>query len=81
MEIARGVPEVRSVVELDHPTMGAEDFAYFADEVPGCMIRLGCAAPDDPDPPSLHSPDFRLDESALVTGVALLRAMAFHLTR
>jgi metal-dependent amidase/aminoacylase/carboxypeptidase family protein len=60
--------------------MGAEDFAYFAQAVPGCMIRLGCASPDDPQPASLHSPEFNLDERALATGVALLRALAFQLT-
>ena len=79
MEIARAVPQLDSVVELDVPTMGAEDFAYFADAVPGCMIRLGCASPDDPRPASLHSPEFNLDERALVAGVALLRALAFGL--
>lgn len=80
MEIARGVPQIDSVVELDVPTMGAEDFAYFAQAVPGCMIRLGCASPDDAHPASLHSPDFNLDERALASGVALLRALALQLT-
>ncbi|HET9341293.1 MAG TPA: amidohydrolase [Candidatus Eremiobacteraceae bacterium] len=80
MAIAREVPQVASVVELEVPTMGAEDFAYFAQVVPGCMIRLGCASPDDPQPASLHSPEFNLDERALATGVALLRALAFQLT-
>jgi len=80
MEIARDVPQIASLVELDVPTMGAEDFAYFAQAVPGCMIRLGCASPDDPQPASLHSPDFNLDERALACGVALLRALALRLT-
>lgn len=79
MEIARSVPQIESVVELDVPTMGAEDFSYFAQAVPGCMIRLGCASPDDPRPASLHSPEFNLDERALAAGVALLRALAFDL--
>jgi len=80
MEIARAVPQIDSVVELEVPTMGAEDFAYFAQVVPGCMIRLGCASPDDPQAASLHSPDFHLDERALASGVALLRALALRLT-
>jgi amidohydrolase len=79
MLVAAGVPEVRGVTELAHPTMGAEDFAYFAEVAPGCMIRLGSAAPDDVQPASLHSPEFRLDESTLPAGVALLRALAFRL--
>jgi amidohydrolase len=78
--IAEEVPEVERVVELEHPTMGAEDFAYFAEAAPGCMIRLGCASAEDAEPASLHSPEFRLDERALTTGVALLRALAHRLT-
>ncbi len=78
--IAAGVPGIVTVKDLPVPTMGAEDFAYFAAAAPGCMIRLGCAAPDDPDPASLHSPQFRLDERALPIGVALLRACALRLT-
>jgi amidohydrolase len=81
MRIAREVPELRGVEELAVPTMGAEDFAYFAAVAPGCMIRLGCASPEDADPASLHSPEFRLDESALSGGVALLRALAHRLPR
>jgi metal-dependent amidase/aminoacylase/carboxypeptidase family protein len=59
--------------------MGAEDFAFFAAAAPGCMIRLGCAAPGDDHAASLHSPEFRLDESAMPTGTALFRALAFRL--
>jgi hypothetical protein len=44
------------------------------------MIRLGCASPDVPQPASLHSPDFDLDERALACGVAMLRALALRLT-
>jgi amidohydrolase len=80
MSIAAGVDEVRAVTELSRPTMGAEDFAFFAAAAPGCMIRLGCAAPDDEQPASLHSPEFLLDETALAAGVAMLRALAFRLT-
>jgi amidohydrolase len=74
------VPEVRSVTELRRPTMGGEDFAYFAQAAPGCMIRLGCAAASDPQPASLHSPDFCLDESALPVGVAVFRAIAYNIS-
>ena len=77
--IAQGVDGITAVRELPVPTMGAEDFSYFAAAVPGCMIRLGCAAIGDPDPASLHSPHFRLDERVLPIGVALLRALALAL--
>jgi amidohydrolase len=78
-EIASRVPEVSNIYALERPTMGAEDFAYFAAAAPGCFMRLGCAAPNDTAPASLHSPQFRLDESTLPTGVALFRALAREL--
>ncbi len=77
--IARQTPEIPAVVRIAAPTMGAEDFAYFAAEAPGCYARLGVGRPGATDEPMLHSPDFRLDESALPVGVALLRAIATHL--
>lgn len=78
-EIARSTPEVADVVELPFPRMGAEDFAYFAQAVPGCMLRLGVASPSDTDPAMLHSPEFRIDERALRSGVSLFRELALRL--
>jgi amidohydrolase len=77
--IAQGTAGIPAVVTLDRPTMGAEDFSYFAQVAPGCMIRLGVASPGDKTPAMLHSPTFRLDEAALTSGVALFRALAQRL--
>ena len=55
-------------------TMGAEDFSYYAQEVPSMFFFVG-ATPPDQDPvtaASNHSPEFFLDEAALDLG---LRAM------
>jgi amidohydrolase len=78
-DIARHVSEVSDVVELPAPRMGAEDFAFFAQLVPGCMLRLGVAPVGDEDPPMLHSPQFRLEESSLRAGVAIFRELALRL--
>ncbi len=78
-DVIRGAPEVRDVVELPVPRMGAEDFAYFAQAVPGCMLRLGVAPAHERDPAMLHSPHFRLDERALRTGVCVFRELALRL--
>ena len=62
-----------NVIALDL-NMGAEDFAFYAREVPGFFFFVG-ATPKGQDPikaPSNHSPEFFLDESALDLG---LRAM------
>ena len=61
---------------IPEPSMGAEDFAYFAQQAPGCYLRLGVGFPGDDDPAMTHSPEFRLDERALATGVRAFRALA-----
>jgi amidohydrolase len=55
---------------------GAEDFSYYANEVPGMFFFLGIAA-DDPDMvyPN-HSPYFYADERALPVGVQAMTALA-----
>ena len=56
-------------------TTTAEDFSYFANEVPGLFLFLG-VAPDDPTliHPN-HSPRFYADERALPVGVEALTSI------
>lgn len=76
---ARLLPSLRAVAGADNVietplNMGAEDFAYYAREVPAMFFFVG-ATPQGQDPmtaPSNHSPQFDVDESALDLG---LRAM------
>ncbi len=59
-------------------TMGAEDFAFYAREVPAMFFFVG-ATPKGQDPvtaPSNHSPEFYLDESALDLGFRALLQVA-----
>lgn len=63
-------------VERPAPTMGGEDFAYFAQRVPGVMVRLGIYNEAVGSVHSGHSPQFRLDEGAIPTGIAALVAFA-----
>ncbi len=72
---ARAVPSLEravgaaNVVEMDL-NMGAEDFSFYAREVPGFFFFVG-ATPRGTDPvtaPSNHSPEFFLDEEALKVG-------------
>jgi amidohydrolase len=63
-------------VERPMPTMGAEDFAYFAQRVPAVHIRLGIRNEQTGAVHSGHSPEFRIDEAALPVGVQTLVAFA-----
>jgi len=63
---------------LDAPIMGAEDFSYVLEQIPGAMFFLGVAA-DGADwhtCPAIHSPRMTVDESALPRGAALLAGCA-----
>jgi amidohydrolase len=44
--------------------MGAEDFAFYLEHVPGAMARIGCAS-DRVGRSPLHAPDFDIDEESL----------------
>jgi amidohydrolase len=51
------------------PIMAAEDFAYFQQKVPGVYFFLGVANAAEGWTDYVHTPTFRPDESAIVTGV------------
>jgi amidohydrolase len=61
-------------VERFEPTMGAEDFAYFAQHVPGVQVRLGVRSEAAGAIHPGHSAEFRIDEAALPVGVQTLVA-------
>ena len=60
-------------VEVEHPSMGGEDFAFFLEELPGAYIWLGVG-----DVSGLHTPRFAFDEEILPQGAALLAALALE---
>ncbi|MFZ5775611.1 MAG: M20 metallopeptidase family protein [Thermodesulfobacteriota bacterium] len=57
------------------PSMGAEDFAYFCQAAPGCMVRFGARRDDGAGGPA-HSPTFDFDEEILPTGAFFLARVA-----
>ncbi|MGB3587326.1 MAG: amidohydrolase [Tunicatimonas sp.] len=61
-------------VFLRYPVTGAEDFSFFAQEVPGFFFFLG-GMPADISPEEAaphHTPDFFIDDSGLTLGVRAL---------
>jgi amidohydrolase len=59
--------------------MTAEDFAWFTQSIPGMMYRLGVKEPGSQEVYPLHTPGFRVDESAIRTGITLLTYLALEL--
>ena len=64
---------------LGPASMATEDFAFFAQAVPGVFFRIGIT-PTDQDPAHAapnHSPLFKVDEAGLLRGIrAMLHLVA-----
>ena len=66
-EAGRAVLGADNVVELPEATMGAEDFAFYLQKVPGAMFRLGTGCPH-----LLHNPRYDFGDAPLETGIAVM---------
>jgi amidohydrolase len=67
-------------VTTTHQSLGSEDFSWYLEDVPGALIRLGCALPNREV--DLHSAAFDLDEACIEAGIAFgAEAMARLLER
>jgi amidohydrolase len=80
LDLAGELVGANKTVRLPNPIMGAEDFSYVLQHVPGAMVFLGgthadrnlaAAAPN-------HSNHVVFDEQAMVTGTTMYAAMALH---
>lgn len=76
-------PLLETIVGKDNvldmqPSMGGEDFAYFAEKVPGCYLRLGVTREGVETPAGLHTAEFELDERALLTGLLTMTALVWE---
>ena len=67
-EVAAEVVGAENVVESDLH-MGAEDFSYFLEQVPGCFFFVGSSNPERGLIWGHHHPRFDLDEDAMAIGM------------
>ncbi|MDP2859947.1 MAG: M20 family metallopeptidase, partial [Bacillota bacterium] len=63
------------VVVLNEAAMTSEDYAYYAEAVPGVYVKVGVAGAGGCAP--LHSPLFSPDESALETAIRAIGAFVY----
>lgn len=66
-----------NVVELDL-WMAGEDFAYYAQQIPGCFYRLGTGNEARGIVSGVHTPTFDIDEDALAIGCGLMSWLAIE---
>lgn len=62
-------PENISTTEM---RMGAEDFGYYSQVIPGCFYRLGVGNPDKGITALVHTPVFNIDEPAISYGMQMM---------
>ena len=78
MGLARDLVGADDVEEMEAPIMGAEDFSYVLERVPGAMAFLGACPPgiEPGEGPQNHSNRVIHHEPAMAVGVALHTAVA-----
>jgi amidohydrolase len=59
-------------VEETEKRMGAEDFGYYSQLIPGCFFRLGVMNKEKGITSGVHTPTFNIDESAIETGIGIM---------
>lgn len=62
-------------VEETEMRMGAEDFGYYCQKIPGCFFRLGTANRSLGITSGVHTPKFNIDESAIETGMGIMATL------
>ena len=59
--------------------MGAEDFSYVLEKIPGCYLFIGCC-PDDLDPEqaaNVHDPNVLFNEEVIEHGIRVFSKIVF----
>lgn len=76
--VAQEIGGPEGFLMLDNPIMGAEDFSYVLQKIPGAMFFLGVAQEGDDWSQccGLHSSKMMVDESVLPNGAAFLAGCA-----
>ena len=59
-------------VETTEMRMGAEDFGYYSQVIPGCFYRLGVGNAAKGINSGVHTPTFNIDENAIETGMGMM---------
>jgi amidohydrolase len=59
-------------VEETELRMGAEDFGYYAQQIPGCFYRVGVMNKEKGITSGVHTPTFNIDEDAIETAVGMM---------
>ena len=59
-------------VETTEMRMGAEDFGFYTQQIPGCFFRLGSGNSQNGINSGVHTPTFNIDENAIEVGMGMM---------
>jgi len=79
LKSARAALGEDNVLELPEPSMGSEDFAWFAERVPAAHLRIGSKI--DGLDTAIHRSNYDCNELAIPVGVRVLARAAMDLAR
>ena len=77
VEAAREVVGADKVVNISEPTMGSEDFAWFAERVPAAHLRIGSRI--EGVDTAIHRADYQCNERAIGIGVRAVTRVVLSL--
>jgi hippurate hydrolase len=77
-DVARSLFGEHGFAPMPSPVMGAEDWSYVLEKIPGCMVFLGVAPEgcSHKTAAPCHSNRMMLDENAMAHGIAMYAAVA-----
>ena len=78
LSAARGLVGEDNLVFPMSPVLGGEDFAYYSQEIPACFVMVGAGNEEKGIVNMCHHPQFDIDETCMIYGMALLASLIAH---
>ncbi|MFK7884503.1 MAG: M20 family metallopeptidase [Phycisphaerales bacterium] len=73
---AEGAAFARGAEIFPEPSMGGEDFSFYANKVPSCFYLVGLKPDGADEVPQLHQPEFDFQDEAIGVGVEMMCRLA-----
>ena len=73
---ARGLVGEDNIIFPVSPILGGEDFGYYSQKIPACFVMVGAGNEEKGIVNMCHHPQFDIDETCMIYGMALLTNLA-----
>ena len=75
---ARGLVGAENLIFPVPPILGGEDFGCYSQEIPACFVMVGAGNTEKGIVNMCHHPQFDIDETCMIYGMALLTSLAMR---